>query len=45
METKLVKVAPATRVLGAAGGLVQEIDPDWWKPMTDDEVAEFFGED
>ena len=29
--------------LGFAAGLVKEIDPDWWKPMSDKEVDEIFG--
>jgi prevent-host-death family protein len=39
---RLVKAAPAQRVLGAARGLIKELDPDWWKPMTDDEVEAFY---
>jgi len=27
--------------LGTLRGKVKEIDPDWWKPMTDEEVDEF----
>ena len=30
--------------LGFAAGLIKEIDPDWWKPMTDAEVDEMFGD-
>jgi len=37
----LVKAKPKKRVLGSARGLIQEIDPDWWKPMTDEEVGDF----
>jgi hypothetical protein len=33
---------PAKRVLGGARGLIVEIDPDWWKPMTDEEVKAFY---
>jgi len=29
--------------LGFGAGLAKEIDPDWWKPMTDEEVDEMFG--
>jgi prevent-host-death family protein len=29
--------------LGFAAGLVKEIDPNWWKAMTDEEVDEMFG--
>jgi prevent-host-death family protein len=29
------------RVLGALAGKIQIIDPDWWKPMSDDEVDAF----
>lgn len=29
--------------LGFGAGLVKEIDPDWWKPMTDEEVDALFG--
>lgn len=29
--------------LGFGAGMVQEIDPNWWKPMTDEEVDELFG--
>lgn len=39
---KLVKLAPRKRILGAARGLVKEIDPDWWKPMSDEEVEAFY---
>ena len=40
---RLVKAQPTKkRVLGAARGLIKEIDPDWWKPMTDEEVEAFY---
>jgi prevent-host-death family protein len=29
------------RVLGTLKGKIQIVDPDWWKPMTDEEVADF----
>ena len=28
---------------GTMKGKIQIIDPDWWKPMTDEEVDELFG--
>ena len=31
--------------LGTLRGQIQIIDPDWWKPMSDDEVDEFLGDD
>lgn len=36
------KAKPKERVLGAARGLIKELDPDWWKPMTDEEVEAFY---
>jgi antitoxin (DNA-binding transcriptional repressor) of toxin-antitoxin stability system len=39
---KLIALPPVKRVLGAARGLVREIDKDWWKPMTDEEVEKFY---
>jgi prevent-host-death family protein len=39
---QLVKVEPKKRELGGARGLIKEIDPDWWKPMTDEEVEAFY---
>lgn len=36
------KVAvPKKRVLGAFRDQIQIHDPDWWKPMTDEEVDDF----
>jgi prevent-host-death family protein len=35
------KAAPKKRVLGALRDKIQIHDPDWWKPMTDDEVDDF----
>ena len=29
--------------LGTLKGKIQIYDPDWWKPMTDEEVEELFG--
>lgn len=29
------------RVLGTLKGKIQVIDPDWWKPMTNEEVEDF----
>ena len=29
------------RLLGTLKGRIQIIDPDWWKPMTDEEVDDF----
>jgi hypothetical protein len=28
-------------VLGALRGQIKIIDPNWWKPMTDEEVDDF----
>jgi prevent-host-death family protein len=39
---KLVRPEPKGRVLGTARGQIREIDPDWWKPMTDKEVEDFY---
>ena len=39
---KLVKAMPTKRVLGGARGQIKEIDPDWWKPMTEEEVEAFY---
>lgn len=39
---QLVAVPPATRELGKARGLVREIDPDWWKPMSAEEAEAFY---
>jgi len=32
---------PGKREFGALRGQVIEIDPDWWKPMTDEEADDF----
>ena len=29
--------------LGTLKGKIQILDPDWWKPMTDEEVENLFG--
>jgi prevent-host-death family protein len=29
------------RMLGTLKGKIQILDPDWWKPMTEDEVEDF----
>jgi prevent-host-death family protein len=31
----------ATRTLGTLKGRIQVVDPDWWKPMSDAEAADF----
>jgi hypothetical protein len=28
-------------VLGTQRGKIKILDPDWWKPMTDEEVEDF----
>jgi len=33
------------RTLGTLKGRIQVLDPNWWKPMTDDEVEAFVGRD
>jgi prevent-host-death family protein len=35
------KASGKKRVLGTMRGKIQIIDPDWWKPMTDDEADDF----
>jgi len=35
------KPARKKRVLGTLKGKIQIIDPNWWKPMTDEEVEDF----
>lgn len=32
------------RKLGTLKGRIQITDPDWWKPMADDEIEKFVGE-
>lgn len=31
------------RLLGTLKGRIQVLDPDWWRPMTDEEVEAFLG--
>lgn len=31
------------RTLGTLRGQIKILDPDWWKPMTDEEVEAFLG--
>jgi len=31
------------RMLGTLKGKIRIIDPDWWKPMSDEEVEDFLG--
>lgn len=39
---QIVKAKPkGLRRLGFLSGSTREIDPDWWKPMTDQEVDDF----
>ena len=38
------KPARKKRMLGTLKGKIQILDPNWWKPMTDEEVREFLGE-
>lgn len=39
---EIVKVKPPKRrSIGFLRGRVREIDPDWWRPMTDKEVEAF----
>jgi prevent-host-death family protein len=42
---KLTKVKTARRkpVLGHLEGKIVNPDPDWWKPMTDEEAKAFLG--
>jgi prevent-host-death family protein len=35
---RTTKAGPGRLKLGTLKGKVTELDPDWWKPMTDDEV-------
>lgn len=35
------KPAPRKIKLGRLKGKIKVLDPDWWKPMTDDEVEDF----
>jgi antitoxin (DNA-binding transcriptional repressor) of toxin-antitoxin stability system len=38
------KPACKKRTLGTLKGKIQILDPNWWKPMSDEEVKEFLGE-
>jgi hypothetical protein len=31
-------------ILGGLQGLAREVDPDWWKPVPDEEIREQFGD-
>jgi prevent-host-death family protein len=35
------KPSHKARMLGTLKGKIQILDPDWWKPMTDEEVEDF----
>lgn len=39
---ELVKAEPKRRVLGGAKDRIVEVDPDWWKPMSDQEADDFY---
>ena len=39
---KVVKAGPAKRILGGARDQIVEIDPDWWKPMSEEEIEDFY---
>jgi prevent-host-death family protein len=41
---KLVPVEPPEVRLGTLKHLVEYADPDWDKPLTDEELVEYFGE-
>lgn len=32
------------RVLGALSAMAREVDPDWWKPIADEDIRDWFGE-
>lgn len=38
---EIVGVNNKRRPLGFLRGKIREIDPDWWRPMTDEEVDAF----
>ncbi len=38
-----VKTARPKRIFGNLEGKWEEPDPNWWKPMTDEEAKEFLG--
>ncbi len=31
-------------ILGGLSGMAREIDSDWWKPIPDEEIREWFGD-
>ena len=31
-------------ILGGLEGMAREIDPDWWKPIPDEDIREWFGD-
>ncbi len=35
------KPTPKKRKLGTLQGKIKVIDPDWWRPMSDEEVTNF----
>jgi hypothetical protein len=35
------KPAQKKRMLGTLRGKIKVLDPNWWKPMTDDEMENF----
>ena len=38
---RTVRAGGGKRTLGTLEGKIAEIDPDWWKPMTDEEADDF----
>jgi prevent-host-death family protein len=38
---RTTKARPEKPKFGTLKGRVTEVDPDWWRPMTDDEVDAF----
>ncbi len=38
---RTAKAGSGKRKLGTLKGKIVEVDPDWWKPMTDEEADEF----
>jgi hypothetical protein len=44
MRSELVlsrKPTDRKRMLGTLNGKIQVLDPNWWRPMTDNEVKDF----
>jgi antitoxin (DNA-binding transcriptional repressor) of toxin-antitoxin stability system len=39
---QMVKLPPKIRELGLFRSQIKEVDPDWWKPMTDEEAEAFY---